>query len=125
MKKAYKIGEAELEVMKAVWDKVGPVSSTDIVRQLKSQCGWEETTIYTMLSKLVKKGFLNRDKQAVSYYSPLLTENEYRLEQTHNLVDRLFGGDSRTLLSMLVQSEEISSSDLEELRQFWKEDSHD
>ena len=54
MKKNNKISEAELEIMKVIWEAGEPVSSTDIVRRLKDKCGWEDTTIYTMLSKLVK-----------------------------------------------------------------------
>lgn len=51
-----KISEAELEIMKIVWERQEAVASSDIVGILKKRCGWEDTTIYTMLSKLVKKG---------------------------------------------------------------------
>lgn len=96
MKKNNKISEAELEIMKVIWEAGEPVPSTDIVHRLKDKCGWEDTTIYTMLSKLVKKGVLIRDKKVVSYYSASLTEQDYMLEQTESLVDRLFAGDSRS-----------------------------
>lgn len=55
MIKKNKISEAELEIMKIVWEKQAPAASTEIVRTLKQRCGWEDTTIYTMLSKLVKR----------------------------------------------------------------------
>lgn len=84
MKKNNKISEAELEIMKVIWEAGEPVPSTDIVRRLKDKCGWEDTTIYTMLSKLVKKGILIRDKKVVSYYSASLTEQDYMLEQTES-----------------------------------------
>ena len=51
-----KISEAELEIMKIVWERQEAVASSDIVGILKKRCGWEDTTIYTMLSKLVKRG---------------------------------------------------------------------
>ena len=63
MIKKNKISEAELEIMKIVWEKQAPAASTEIVRTLKQRCGWEDATIYTMLSKLVKKGALLRDKR--------------------------------------------------------------
>lgn len=122
MKKSNKISEAELEIMKVIWETGAPVPSTDIVRRLKNKCGWEDTTIYTMLSKLVKKGFLTRDKQVVSYYSASLTEQDYMLEQTESLVDRLFAGDSKQLVSMLVENRKISRKDIKELRQLWEAD---
>ena len=122
MKKNNKISEAELEIMKVIWEAGEPVPSTDIVHRLKDQCGWEDTTIYTMLSKLVKKGVLIRDKKVVSYYSASLTEQDYMLEQTESLVDRLFAGDSRQLVSMLVENRKISREDIRELRQLWEAD---
>ena len=122
MKKNNKISEAELEIMKVIWEAGEPVPSTDIVRLLKDKCGWEDTTIYTMLSKLVKKGVLIRDKKVVSYYSASLTEQDYMLEQTESLVDRLFAGDSRQLVSMLVENRKISREDIRELRQLWEAD---
>lgn len=122
MKKSNKISEAELEIMKLIWEAGAPVASTDIVRRLKSKCGWEDTTIYTMLSKLVKKGVLIRDKQGVSYYAAALSEQDYMLEQTESLVNRLFAGDSRQLVSMLVENRKISREDIRELRQLWEAD---
>ena len=71
MKKNNKISEAELEIMKVIWEAGEPVPSTDIVRRLKDKCGWEDTTIYTMLSKLVKKGVLIRDKRWFPTTRPL------------------------------------------------------
>ena len=122
MKKNNKISEAELEIMKVIWEAGEPVPSTDIVRRLKDKCGWEDTTIYTMLSKLVKKGVLIRDKKVVSYYSASLTEHDYMLEQTESLVDRLFAGDARQLVSMLVENRKIGREDIRELRQLWEAD---
>ena len=44
------------------------------------------------------------------------------LEQTESLVDRLFAGDSRQLVSMLVENRKISREDIRELRQLWEAD---
>lgn len=120
-----KISEAELEIMKIVWERQEAVASSDIVGILKKRCGWEDTTVYTMLSKLVKKGALLREKKAVSYYSAALSEEEYTLEQTERLIDRLFSGDSRQLVSMLVENNKISREDIHSLRQFWADETDD
>lgn len=125
MGKKNKVSEAELEIMKIVWENKAPTASTEIVRILKQRRGWEDTTIYTMLGKLVKKGALLRDKKSVSYYSAVLSESEYTLEETESLIDRLFSGDSRQLVSMLVENNKISREDIRTLRQFWEEETHD
>lgn len=122
MEKEYKMGDAELEVLKMLWKKGEPAASTEIVKELKELRGWEDTTIYTMLSKLVKKGFLTREKQLVSYYAPTITEQQYSLEQTRGLVNKLFGGNAKQLVSMLVENEDIDTKDVEELRRYWRKE---
>ena len=115
----HKIGDAELEVMKVVWDCGAHASSTEIVQRLKALRGWEDTTIYTMIGKLVKKGFLRREKRTVSFYSAILTEQAYMLEQTQGLLDKLFGGDAKQLVSMLVENRKVGAEDIEALRRHW------
>jgi predicted transcriptional regulator len=118
-----KIADTELDIMKAVWKRPGPISSSDIVRELTAQRGWKETTIYTLISRLVEKGFLSQKKQKnVSYYAPTISEQDYTLEQTHGFVDKLFGGDARKLISMLCESKHISMDEIKDLRMNWEEE---
>ena len=120
MKREYKITETELEVMKIVWESGAPVTSSDIVKGTKERKEWEDTTIYTLISRLVKKGFLIQSKKKnVSSYRPAITEQEYTMGQTQDLIDKLFGGDARQLISALYENRQIRSSDIEELRDYW------
>ena len=120
MKNDKKITDAEFEVMKTVWENVMPVTSVDIVRTVKQRKGWEDTTIYTLISRLVKKRYLLQNKQKnVSSYVALISEHEYTTEQTDELIDKLFGGDAKQLISSLYETEKIKLQDIEELRRYW------
>lgn len=120
MKNEKKITDAEFEVMKTVWENVMPVTSVDIVRTVKQRKGWEDTTIYTLISRLVKKRYLLQNKQKnVSSYVALISEHEYTKEQTDELIDKLFGGDAKQLISSLYETEKIKLQDIEELRRYW------
>ncbi|GLC79735.1 BlaI/MecI/CopY family transcriptional regulator [Lacrimispora brassicae] len=120
MKNEKKITDAEFEVMKTVWENVMPVTSVDIVRTVKQRKGWEDTTIYTLISRLVKKGYLLQNKQkTVSSYAALISEHEYTKEQTDELIDKLFGGDAKQLISSLYETKKIKPQDIEELRRYW------
>lgn len=120
MNKDNKIADTELEVMKVVWKSNAPATSSDIVRELKILKGWKETTIYTLISRLVEKGFLRQEKQKqVSSYSSEISEQEYTLQQTHDFIDKLFGGDAKQLVSMLYESKKLNSNEIESLRKHW------
>jgi predicted transcriptional regulator len=117
-----KIADTELSVMKAVWNHLPPVSSSDILKVLKEQTGWKETTIYTLISRLVDKGFLLQEKRKnVSSYVPAISEAEYTLQQTQGFIDKLFGGDAHQLVAMLFQHKKIDAEDMTKLRDYWED----
>jgi predicted transcriptional regulator len=73
---------------------------------------------------LCEWSFLIRRKQ-VSYYSPIISEQEHTLEQTQNLIDKLFGGDAKQLVSMLCENKKINAGEIEYLRKIWEGDGSD
>ncbi len=126
MSRDNRIADTELEIMKIVWKNKTPTISSDIVKELKVLKGWKETTIYTLISRLVDKGFLMQDKQKqVSYYTPTILEHEYTLEQTQDFIDKMFGGDAKQLVSMLYENKKIKVNEIEYLRSYWEDESND
>ena len=55
-----RISDAELVVMKAVWEKA-PVTANQVVEALERQKHWKPKTIHTLLSRLVQKRALAFD----------------------------------------------------------------
>jgi len=55
MRKDSRIADTELEIMKVVWKNSTPITSSDIVKELKVLMGWKETKIYTLISRLVEE----------------------------------------------------------------------
>lgn len=53
---AEKIQDAELEVMKVLWSLPQPAALSEIRRILSAQCGWEDSTVKTLLRRLCEKG---------------------------------------------------------------------
>ena len=73
-----KLSDAELDVMLAVWQNRPPVLRSDLEEQLKSH-NWADTTVLTLLSKLVEKGYLSLERQGRrNLYTPLVSERDYR-----------------------------------------------
>ncbi len=116
------IGEAELEIMKVIWKADEPIGSAAIGKAVEEK-GWKRTTIATFLVHLVDKGALAAERRGKAwYYTPLLTEKEYRKSQVKNLVKNVFEGSARDLVASLFEEKALSDSDIEELKAIFKEE---
>lgn len=110
------ISDAELEVMKVIWNKNKPITSLDIVEAFEDK-GWKKTTIGTFLTRLVEKGALSAEKQGkLYYYTPLVSQRDYRKFQTKSLISNLYGGSIKDFAVSLFEEQTISDEELKELR---------
>ena len=117
---ASKITDSELEVMKLLWRAKDALPVTDIREQLQGSKGWEPATIKTLISRLVSKGVVRQEKRNVYYYSPVITEMEYRSWATKDLITRIYNGKASELIASLVNSNGLSQADIAELREMFK-----
>lgn len=117
---ACKITGSELEVMKLLWRAEDALPVTEIREKLQASKGWEPATIKTLVSRLVTKGAVRQEKRKVFYYSPLISEKEYSAWATGDLISRLFNGRVQDLVAALVNSDDLTQDDLDELRQMFK-----
>ncbi|MBO5505797.1 MAG: BlaI/MecI/CopY family transcriptional regulator [Clostridia bacterium] len=115
------IGDAELEIMKVIWKAKEPVTSLDIGKEVEDK-GWKKTTIATFLTRLVEKGALSADKQGkLYYYTPLITEKEYRKSQTKNLIKTLYNGSVRDFAVSFFEEQKLSDKDIQELKAIFED----
>lgn len=74
-------------------------------------------TLQTQLTRLEAKGWLKRDDSARAHlYAPTVAEARGRRTVLSELKERLFGGSSLAMVRCLVESGDISDSELAELR---------
>ncbi|MBQ4227344.1 MAG: BlaI/MecI/CopY family transcriptional regulator [Clostridia bacterium] len=119
---ANKISAAELEIMKVLWASDEALPVTAIRERLSALQGWEATTIKTLVSRLCKKGALKQEKRNVFYYSPLISRAEYDAWATRDLIQRLYNGSARALVSALVTAKGLTREDIQELSRMLEED---
>ncbi len=117
---AGKISDAELEVMKVLWEARRELPVTVIREKLQERKGWEPTTIKTLVSRLAGKGVISQEKCGVFYYKPLVMEQEYNEWVTNNLVDKVYQGNVKNLIAALVNSDGLTPEDLKELREMFR-----
>ncbi|MDR3644291.1 MAG: BlaI/MecI/CopY family transcriptional regulator [Clostridia bacterium] len=114
-----RMGNSEAEIMKILWERKGkPATSPEIHKALKDKVEWTRSTILTLLRRLVEKGFVSCEKKDLFYYSPLVSEEEYKHYQTRNLIDRIYDGSVKNLLSALCRANSLSKEDIEELQEY-------
>ncbi len=115
------IGDAELEIMKVIWKAKHPITSLDIGKEVEDK-GWKKTTIATFLTRLVEKGALSADKQGkLYYYTPLISEREYRKSQTKNLIKTLYNGSVKDFALSFFEEQKLSDKDIQELKAIFED----
>jgi len=120
-KKSLPISEAESVVMRIFWAR-GALPTEEVVAALESHQKWQESTVKTLLNRLLNKGALRARKDNRRYvYSPVLTRDEWLSTESHGFVDRLFGGRVAPLVSYFSQQKKLSKKDIEDLKQLIKE----
>lgn len=111
------ITEAESEVMKLLWQKE-PLTSIEIISQLKDQMDWSDQTIKTFLNRLHKKKAIRFEKSGRNYlYYPLVTYDEYLKAANRSFLDRVYNGAIGMLFAKFLEEEKLSDSQIDELQQ--------
>jgi BlaI family penicillinase repressor len=111
-----RLPDAEQAVMQAVWRLESPVPRSLLEREIAKTRPMAQTTLLTLLSRLAEKGFLLVEKQGRgSVYTPLVSQRDYRADQSRRFVDTLFGGSMSAFASALCDSG-LSREELDELR---------
>lgn len=110
------ISDAEFEVMDVIW-KYAPISTNEITDRLAKTKDWSPKTIYTMLSRLEKKGVIVHEKESrVFVYTPCVRKEQYIEAESRTLADRFFDSAMNRMVVSFLDQKELSSEDLDELQ---------
>ena len=111
-----RLPDAEQEVMQALWACTPPAARADIENILFQAHPMAMTTLLTLLTRLNEKGFISIEKNGRrSYYTPIVSQEDYLASQGRNFFQNLCGGKLSVFANALSDSG-LSKEDLEELR---------
>jgi len=109
------ISDAEWVVMKVVWDKA-PVTTSQVVDSLDDTT-WKPKTIHTLLSRLVRKGAVQFEKQGREHlFRPKVSAAECQRAASRSFLKRFFDGELAPFLARFVESEKLTREEIEELK---------
>jgi BlaI family penicillinase repressor len=114
------IANAELEVMRLLW-RTSPITLAQIREELLQTTKWNHSTIKTLVFRLRDKGVIEPlDKYGPAQFVPLVSEAEYISAEVPTFLDRVFEGNAKKLVAALVDSWELTESDVDELKAYFK-----
>jgi len=131
MNKLGRLSDVEMELMQTIWElaahgaqasseQPAPVTVTQLLLIFEESKGWKNSTISTMLDRIISKGFLRKEmKGKANYYSATVTFEDYQRQEGRNIISSLYGGSVKNFMAALVEDGSMSESDVLELQEWF------
>lgn len=111
-----KISDAELEVMKVIWE-YAPLNTNQIADILLKTTDWNVRTIQTLISRLEKKGAIAHEKDGrIFVYSPVIKREEYINEESTCFLNKFYNGTINKMILSFIKNDMLSEEDIQKLR---------
>lgn len=110
------LSDLQLDLMRVLWAR-DEASVAEIAAALDDR-DLAHTTVATVLTRLAKRGLVSarRDGRQLIYRAEV-AEPEVRRSMVGGLLRSVFGGDPKALLAHLVDERDVSSRDLDRVRE--------
>lgn len=110
------LSNMEWKLMAPLW-KSAPMTLMQLTRALAPDTGWTKHTVITMLTRLEGKGAVRWEQVGrTKHYSPLISQEEARREETAGFLDRVYGGRLGLMVNALVEDHALTKEDIDELK---------
>ena len=106
--KQVEISMAEWDVMNIIWNKKS-VSANEIVVEIQKNKEVSDKTIRTLITRLYKKEIIKR-------YKYNNKEDDIKMKTAKTFLNKLYGGDMKSLVLNFAKNEELNNKEIEELR---------
>jgi predicted transcriptional regulator len=115
-KKSITLTEAELRLMKILWLRGESVVS-DLVAAMPEGEALAYNSVLTTVRILEQKGYVDHRQEGRAFvYRPCVAEHEASRSEVRHVLSRFFGNSRERLLLSLLGDEEISSDELQRLK---------
>ena len=110
------LGSLQTEVMELVWER-DEATVAQLVEAIGQRRPVTYTTVLSAVQKLEKKGWLEHRSEGRAYvYRAVRKKTDVGGSKLRELLKTAFSGDSRLLLSSLIDEARLSDEELAELR---------
>jgi predicted transcriptional regulator len=115
------IGRAEMEVLRFISD-LGSAGVGEVAEFLHDTKGQTRNTAQSVMERLCKKGYLEREKvDGVYRYTPSRAKASLVKELLDDFVNTVLGGSLTPLVSYLTDRVEVDDAQMDELKRLVRE----
>jgi len=120
MNKLSRLSDVEMELMHTIWGLATPVTVAELLAIFEDSKGWKNSTVSTMLERLISKGFLRKEmKGKANYYSIVATFEDYQKQEGRNIISSLYGGSIKNFMAAFAEDGNMTDTDVAELQEWF------
>ena len=116
MENKYNITDAELEIMKELWENK-QLSLNELTEKLNEKEPRNKNTIKTLLYRLIEKGAVKsiNKNQKENKFKANMSKEKYLKKENQSFLNKLYNGNTSNMLLNFVENKEISKEELKKL----------
>lgn len=108
--------DAELAILRVLWER-GPSTVRQVFEVLSAEKDLGYTTVLKMLQIMTEKGLVQREiTDRVHTFSTTQTQTQTQQTLLDDLLDKAFGGSSKSLVMQALATRKTSREELAEIR---------
>ena len=112
-----KLFDAEYKVMQIVWDNE-PFTSRKLAEICFNELGWKKSTTYTMLKRLIEKGYTKNDHATVT---SLISKEEVQKRESKDFVEKNFEGSLYSFIAAFTSDNDLSDEEVKKIQKLIKD----
>jgi len=115
-----RLSDVEMELMQTIWGLATPVTVTQLLAIYEDSKGWKNSTMSTMLERIIAKGFLQKEmKGKANYYTAVASLEDYQKQEGRSIISSLYGGSVKNFMVALAEDGGMTDTDVLELQEWF------
>lgn len=121
MKEEVRVTNKEWYVMNCLWEE-SPRTLMQLVPLLAESVGWSKSTCATMVRRMTEKKLIGyKENGKTKYFFPKVKKEDVVVQETRDFLQRIYDGSIGMMMSALVDQNNLSKKDIQELQEILKE----
>lgn len=111
----FRFSDGEWKLMNLLWEQE-PRTIGELVEALKEDTGWNKSTIFMMLKRLLEKGAVRMESGGrYQLYYPVVPREEATLRETENFLSKVYRGSVGMMLASMTGQKQLTKDEIDEL----------
>lgn len=116
MKEAFKLSDAELDIMLVLWECENPIRPSALLEIMNETRSWSISTLQTLLARLYEKKVVSFNvEKRFRYFYPIVTKEEFALEETKHLISKVGASSPVSLMAGLLGNANLTAEEIAQL----------